>query len=425
MDDGPGRNATSRRKRSGSPVAARRRERLRDSMRIRAGLSRSCALAALAVALPGAAAAQSGPPAGAWRARDTPPGWSVARSPDYEVQSEVGQACAERLAAFLQALRPRMEALWPPRPRAEPLVVKVFATRSGRAAWLADRDLLLEPPAAGRPPTCALLEPLTRDVLAFDTGRLFDELSGPAPVAVNADRAVSLPRADLQRLYPLLEQVTAAYTPDLGRDVAHEAWHQYLAVSSLDRAELPAWLDEGLADWLAAATPGGAPWRLRAPPPAPDGQSAADPAPVVPGALHESRLRELLQAHADRLTLPAGALIVRQTTDADAEPASFLAQGWSLVHVLMTSPTPALRELLPSLLAVRRGDRASDPLHDLDLRRLEADWSAWLKQQTAVDPLLDVAREFRRGLVPEDLQAADDVRASWAWHLRHPGRPAR
>lgn len=399
-------------------------------MRIGAGLSRTWVRAALAAALAGVAAAQSTPPAGAWRSKDVPAGWSVARRPDYEVQSEVGAACAERLAGFLQALRPHLQALWPPRPRSEPLVVKVFASRAGRDTWLADRNLLPEPPPEGWPPSCALFEPFTREVLAFDTGRLFDELSGPDPVTVHADRAVALPRAELQQLYPLLERVTAAYTPDLGRDVAHAAWHQYLAVSSLGRAALPAWLDEGLADWLAAATPGGAPWALRAPPepPAPDaGQSAAPPPPppVAPGALHESRLRELLQADADRLTLPPGALLVRETTDADAEPPSFMAQGWGLVHLLMGSPDPARRELVPGLLASRRGDRADDPLADVDLRALEADWTAWLRAQRAVDPLEDVARDFRRKLKPEDLQAADDVRASWAWHLRHPARAAR
>jgi hypothetical protein len=399
-------------------------------MRIGAGLSRICVRATLALALAGAGAAQSGPPAGAWRSKDVPAGWSVARQKDYEVQSEVGAACAERLAAFLQALRPRMEALWPPRPRSEPLVVKVFASRSGRDTWLADRNLLPEPLPEGRPPACALLEPFTREVLAFETGRLFDDLVGPAPVTVDADRAVALPRAEMQALYPLLERVTAAYTPDLGRDVAHEAWHQYLAVSSLGRAALPAWLDEGLADWLAAATPGGAPWTLRTPPepPAPDAAQAAPPPappPVVPGALHETRLRELLQAHADRLTLPAGALLVRETTDADAEPPSFLVQGWALVHLLMAGPDPARRELIPALLAFRRSERADDPLQDLDLRALEADWSAWLRAQRAVDPLEDVAREFRRTLKPEDLQAPEDVRASWAWHLRHAPKAAR
>lgn len=403
-------------------------------MRIPSSLSSIWRTGALLATLAAGAAAQSEVPAGSWLHKPAPAGWAVARGKAYEVQSEVGAARAERLLELLEGLRPHFEGLWPARPRREPLVVKVFASRAAREAWMAARALLPEhapPPGAAEP--CALLEPFTREVLACETGRFLDEIGAPDPVRLTDDALLTLPRAESQEMLPLLEQVTAAWTRDLARDVLRAAWFQHLAAASLGRASLPAWLDEGLADWLAAATPGGAPWRSRRtagddppPDPAPPGAAAPDPASgqpdtaLRPGALHEDRLRDLLRADAERLLLAPSDLLARHNADRQAEAPSHLVQGWGLVHFLMTSPDESRRALLPTLLAVQRDGLHADPLQGLDLRRLDADWRTWLRAQRAVDPLAELARRFRRSLKPRDLVAPQAVREAFAFHLAHP-----
>lgn len=406
-------------------------------MRIPSSLSSIWRSGALLATLAAGLAAQSEVPAGSWLHKAPPAGWAVARGKSWEVQSEVGAARAERLLALLEGLRPQLEALWPARPRREPLVVKVFASRAGREAWMSARALLPEhapPPGAAEP--CALLEPFTREVLAFETGRFLGEIGAPDPVRLTDDALLTLPRAESQEMLPLLEQVTAAWTRDLARDVLRAAWFQHLAAASLGRASLPAWLDEGLADWLAASTPGGAAWPAR---PAAGGTPAPDPAPGIgtaaapageqpdtalrPGALNEDRLRDLLRADAERLLLAPSDLLVRRNTDRQAEAPGHLLQGWGLVHFLMTSPDESRRALLPTLLAVQRDGLQSDPLQGLDLRRLDADWRTWLRAQRATDPLAELARRFRRSLKPQDLVAPQAVREAFAFHLAHPQAP--
>jgi hypothetical protein len=384
----------------------------------------SLALAALVAVSLGFARAQSEPPPGLWRERQPLPGWVVVRTPSYEVQAEIGEPRAHRLADFLQGLRPHFEALWPARPRAERLVVKVFATRERRDAWLEARELWADEPPPGTPPSCAVHEPFSRDILAFDSGRLLDDTTGAPSVGLGSDRSISLPHAELQRLYPLLEAVTAAYTPDLARDVGHEAWHQYLDAATLSRPPLPAWLDEGLADWLAAATPGGRPWTLR------DPSAAGANEPIRPGALHEDRLRDVLRARHDGQTLPLRDLLVRITRLASAEPPGLLAQGWSVVQFLQTSADPTNRRLILALVdGIRTSEDGASPAEDvlkgLDLRALDHAWGEWLASQQPIDPLADLARESGGKVSADDLLASPWIKECYAWHRRNPAKPAR
>ncbi len=377
-------------------------------------------LALVVCALEPVPRAQSEVPAGRWSERRPPPvGWVVVRTGSFEVQAEIGEPRARRLSDFLEALRPHFEALWPPRPRLERQVVKVFASRERRDAWLAARDLWVEEPPPGVAPSCAHFDPLTGDILAFDAGRLLEDAAGATSVGLSSDRSLTLAHADLQRMYPQLEAVTAAYTADLARDVAHEAWHQYLGASNFLRPPLPSWLDEGLADWLAASTPGGRPWAVRQAPP------AGSAPPLQPGALHEDRLRQAQRAVRADETLPLSDLLIRTTHLASAEPPGLLAQGWSVVHFLQASTEPAWRRLVTSYLDSARasedGDVAVEELvQGLDLKALDEAWSDWLAGQQPIDPLAGLAADFGRELAPDDLLASPWIKECYAWHRRHP-----
>src|SRR5258705_2918543 len=112
----------------GPCVTARRRERVGvDSMRSAAKLSRILLAAVLVASAIGTARGQSAPPPGAWTEKDPPRGWVIVRTANFEVQAEIAEPRARRLAQFLQGLRSQFEALWPPGRKPVPQVVKVFA----------------------------------------------------------------------------------------------------------------------------------------------------------------------------------------------------------------------------------------------------------------------------------------------------------
>jgi hypothetical protein len=380
-------------------------------------LSRMCLVAALAVA---AARAQSAPSAGEWTERNPPRGWAIVRTADFEVQAEIGETRAQRLAQFLQALRPQFEVLWPPDRRPKRQVIKLFASEASRAKWLKDHSLTLEARAPGTPPSAARLEPFTGDVMAFDTGRLLDVADGVEPVRLGSDRVIAMLHADAQQVYPLLTGAAAVYAPDVARDIAREAFRQYHLDTSPERT-VPFWLEDAVGNWLAAATPGGDPWNLLEP-------STDDSRKLQPGPVNHTRLLDARRAVADTQVIPAGDLLRRTAMDRETEPPGLLAQGWALVHLLMTSPDDARQHVIPALLAAYRS--SAEPavavearLADLDVAAFDAEWRAWLASQPVEDPLAELAARFGKVLRPTDLVAPDWIRSSYSWHRRHVPAP--
>jgi hypothetical protein len=392
-------------------------------MRIAADLSRILLSAALVACALGTARGQSAPAPGAWTERDPPRGWVIVRTADFEVQAEIAEPRARRLAQFLQGLRSEFEALWPPSGKTGRQVVKVFASEEGRAKWSSAHSFGLERRPLGSPPSCARLEPFTGDILAFDSGRLLDVVTGVQPVRLESDQVIKMLHADAQQVYPLLDAAAADFAPDLARDCAREAFRQYHLATSPERS-VPFWLEESVGNWLGAATNGGKPWNLREP----DTTEIRKP---QPGPVNLSRLMEVRRALAESQVLPAGDLLARATKDRETEPPGLLAQGWALVHVLMSSSDPARRRIIPALLS---SYRASDDgwvpmdaiLTGLDTAALDRDWRTWVADQPVDDPLQELARLFGYGLRTTDLVAPDWIKECYSWQRRHvqPAPPA-
>jgi hypothetical protein len=385
-------------------------------MRSAADLSRILLAATLVACALGTARAQSAPPPGAWTEKDPPRGWVIVRTANFEVQAEISEPRARRLAQFLQGLRSQFEALWPPGRKPVPQVVKVFASEEGRAKWSSAHSLGLERRPIGSPPSCARLEPFTGDILAFDSGRLLDVASSVEPVRLESDQVIKMLHADAQQVYPLLDAAAADYAPDLARDCAREAFRQYHLATSPERT-VPFWLEEGVGNWLGAATNGGKPWNLRAP----DTSEIRRP---QPGPVNLSRLLEVRRALAEGLVLPAGDLLARNTKDRETEPPGLLAEGWALVHILMSSPDAARRRIIPALLmSYRASDDGWVPmdaiLTGLDTASLDKDWRTWVADQNVDDPLEELARLFGSGLRTTDLVAPDWIKVCYSWQRRH------
>lgn len=391
-------------------------------MRSAADLSRILLAAALVASALGAARGQSAPPPGAWTEREPPRGWVIVRTADFEVQAEIAEPRARRLAQFLQGLRSEFEALWPPQGKLGRQVVKVFASEEGRAKWSTAHSFGLERRPLGSPPSAARLEPFTGDILAFDSGRLLDVASGVEPVRLESDQVIQMLHADAQQVYPLLDAAAADYAPDLGRDCAREAFRQYHLAASPERT-VPFWLEEGVGNWLAAATNGGKPWNLRAP------DTSEIRRPEI-GPVNLSRLLEVRRALVESQVLPAGDLLARTTKDRETEPPGLLAEGWALVHVLMSSSDASRRRIVPALLASYRASEdgwvpMDAILTGLDTAALDRDWRAWVADQHVDDPLAELAKLFGHGLRTTDLVAPDWIKACYSWERRHvPSAPA-
>ena len=108
----------------------------------------------------------------------------------------------------------------------------------------------------------------------------------------------------------------------------------------------------------------------------------------------------------------------------EAYIASQRAEGWVLVHVLMSSPDAARRRVIPALLmAYRASEDGWVPMDailiGLDTAALDADWRAWVADQHVDDPLAELARLFGQALRTTDLVAPDWIKECYSWERRH------
>ena len=376
-------------------------------------LSRMLVVAALAATV---ARTQSAPSPGEWTEKDPPRGWVIVRTASFEVQAEISEPRTQRLAQFLQALRPQFEALWPQELRKGRQVVKVFVSEERRSRYLLDHALGLERRPPGTPPSCARYETFTGDIMAFDSGRLLDVATSVEPVRLESDQIIKTLHADAQQMYPLLDAAAVIYAPDVARDVAREAFRQYHLATSPERS-LPLWLEEGVGDWLAAANPGGKPWDLRTA----DSEDSRRP---ETGPVNEARLLLARRALVESTVLPAGDVLARSAKERETEPPAILAEGWALVHLLMSSVQPEKKRIVPDLLAAYRASADATTAVDavlagVNLGAIDDEWKAFVGSQRPDDPLAELARLYGKGLRANDLVAPDWVRDSYSWHRRH------
>lgn len=361
----------------------------------------ACALLGLASA--GAASAVDDlPRPGLWSRDAVPSGWVAVESRHFQVQMQGAGEDAAALAEHLEQVLELCRRLLPTSRRIDPVAVKVF---DGQAGFLAYAGPRVSASVAG------LYDRVVGELLAFRTGVLSGRRDLGSAITLAPDLVVTLPRAELQRLYELFDATTAAWVLDTADVLAHEVWHRYFHAWLVSEVPLPAWLDEGLGDWFAAARP--------------DARGR-----LATGALNRRRLRDLHRAVEEGATRPLGELLALAAGGEAGPSEALYAQGWSTVHFLMQHDDPLLRRLIPRLLEDFRDSKdfaesTARVLRGRDLRQLELAWRAWVLDQRADDPLAALAREFGGRVRPEDLRTADLLREAYAWHLAHPDAPAR
>ena len=370
---------------------------------LRAVLPRLVGLAALGVlALPPAAGALAGDAVrpGKWNPKDAPPGWIVIETEHYQVQSQVGEAKARRLAGHLEAMLDQYQEFLPFRKRIKDFVLKIFESHEAMRAY--------NPGISSG--TAAWYSKGQRELVAYDTGVVLGERDIPARIGLRPDVEAGLTPDEIERLAALFDEITDAYTFDVARVLSHEGWHQYFHHYTVSWVSMPSWLDEGVGDYFFMAT------RVR------DGQDD-DEARYRVGDVNHARLRVVQKALLDGTTVSFSRMLEFEQKDYYSNPSVFYAQGWSMVHFLMQHEDRKMRELIPELIEdfkdtknfVKSSDRA---FRKLDLDEIDREWIGWLLTAEAEDPLRDLAVEFGSRLEPDDLEVpSESWRALYAWHL--------
>ena len=343
---------------------------------------------------------------GPWKPRRTPDGWALVRSKHGQVQSQAGEALGETLAAHLERVLPACDALLSGRGRAPDFVAKVFRDERAFRAYGGEGG--------------AHYDHATREIVAWDTGLALGALHGEPVLRLDAERARDLAPDDRREVEALLAAVELAQRDDVGELVAHEGWPLSFHYATVSWVPVPLWLDEGLADDVAA--------RHRPPRDAGDADVAEGGADDLADDLRHDHLRTLRDAFDDGTTLPLRALLA---LDRDAfyarAPVSY-AQAWSLVRFLRTHEDADLRRVVPAALAdfLRSKDGAAATeraFADVDLDALDDAWIRWVLRQEVHDPLRELARRFGRRLRPDDLVGPAAWKDRYARLRRQETRP--
>lgn len=363
--------------------------------------SRLPTLALLLLAPLAAAAGDERVKPGPWNKRDIPDGWSVIETEHYQVQSQIGKDAAQRLGEHLEDMRKVYADFLPTRRRPETFVLKVFSTKAGFCTY---SDLKID---TG---TVAYYNWAKKELVGYDCGFVFGVRTTPPLLHVADEAAARLSGTELARLEELFDRATSAYTMDLARVLSHEGWHQWFHFYNVSKVDMPSWLDEGLGDWFFMA--------------ARDEQTGAEHGYRL-GDMNSHRLRSVRRALEDGLTVTFERMMDFKQDDYYANPGVFYAQGWSMVHFLLTSEDARRRELIPRLLKdfkdTKNFIKSTDKVFKgLDLDELDREWIGWLLLQPFEDPLLDAAREFGARIPAPDVKGEARLIKAYEWYLNHP-----
>ena len=352
--------------------------------------------------------AVAGAPPGAWSREQRPAGWIVLETHSFQLQSRLGKELTAALGRHLDALLELYRELLPSPAGGARLVVKLLADEDEYRAYVG-------PFSAGAAPGARFgrYDAGPGEVVAWNTRLVLGRNELAAALRLDLDRVTTLTYGENQDVLQLTDAATRAYTPDLAAVLARCCWRQYLdrRVWPEDDPELPAWLVLGLAEHAATAS--------------------ADAQGRVRTGPNAARIRELGWMVLEGDTRPLLELLRPEpgTPAFDVGPAP-AAQGWSLIHFLLTSDDPQRRQLLPRLLAeIGRTDdyerAAGTVFAEVDLERLHADWQAWAASLPVHDPLLELARRYGDKVRPEQLTGDADLkrRYSWLWSRRNAPQP--
>jgi len=340
-------------------------------------------------------------PPGKWNLGRVPAGWVLVQTSDYQLQSHCGKPKAVALGGHLQSMLELYRRFLPMRRSMDTFVVKLFHDR---------REFLRYAGEDESSDNVGYWDPGHRELVAYDTGIILGHRDIPAQIGLAVGAADRLTFTQRQRLDPLFDAVTDAYVADTARVLSHEGWHQYLHAYAVSDVPMPAWLDEGIADWFATATR--------------DSDRDATHGYRI-GEVNQSRLRALRRAMALGTTVSFGTMLGYEQAQYYADAEASYAQGWSMVHFLMQHVSKSHREIIPRLLADLRDSKnfkasTETAFRDVDLDALDAEWASWALREPVKDPMAELAREAAGHLRASDFVADAHWIDALRWHTAHP-----
>lgn len=379
--------------------------------RVARALAAPAAAALLVALLCGTASAQRKPPAprgieevtrapvGEWTRERVPAGWILIETRTYQLQSRLDAERTSLLGRHLELLFSLYRDLAPAPASTQRLVVKLLADEEEYRAYGKGGSRY------GR------YDSDSGEVVVWNTRVILGRGEVPSGIKLARDRVHTLTFGQNQSVLHLIDEATLAYTPDLSAVLARYTWRQYLDQRLWPEGgpELPAWLDQGLAEYFASAN--------------------ADTRDNGKMPLNPARVRELGWLRLDGEARPvAGVLLPAEDDPPFAVGPGPLAQGWSLVYFLLEEGDANWRPLVPQLLEqleLKRSYRqvAEAVFAHVDFKRLQNEWEAWAQGLQVADPLARLARDFGDKVRPEQLVGDEDLRKQYSWLWRRRGGP--
>lgn len=324
---------------------------------------------------------------GVWSQRGTPDGWLVVERGAYQFQSRLPRATTDALAEHVAAMGALYDTVLRGRSTKRRVAVKLFDHGEAFVAYGGVQGLV------------AYADLDAPELVAFDEGVVLGERHVPTPARLSPSAVFTGDERDA--IGALLERVGDEYLHDVGESLAHEAWHVHVD-TVLDRALLPLWLDEGLADVFAVADPSG-------------------DAPQLDAArTNPERLRRLRRAVLDRATIPLEEFVRLDARRFARDRELSYAMSWGLTHFLLHHDDPARRdiprEILTAVAAKRsRAQAVSAAFDDVDFDQLEREFAVWVRRLPNDDPLDELAERFGDRLRADDLTAPEHVLEAYTW----------
>jgi len=326
---------------------------------------------AFAVALLAAPAEAQRVKPGKWRVNDEPEGWILAKSANYQIQSQVPRERALAVAAHLEAMMMEYRRRFKSKKPLPEFTLKIFKNAEEYHKY-------------GAPPgSLAYYTDQADELVCFDTGTLDGREKPPDP-AEGKDlkdrlKALGIPEEELSNVDLLVALKRLSTMPLLGV-LSHEGWHQYFHFWIVSMVDFPSWLDEGMGDYFSTAV------------------VSKDAKTVKCGEIAPIRFAMIHAAIRQGKHVPIADLIRFRQSDYYKNPGLCYAEGWSLVYFCYHSGNPRYKEIPDRIIEVFKDKHKMDLATDIafkgiDLAKFEEDWKAFFLGLDFKETMIGIARE--------------------------------
>ena len=276
---------------------------------------------------------------GMWKNRgDYPDGWAVVKSKHYQIQSQVGQDKAQRLADHMEKMLH--------------VYKKTFKGSSSQFSakpvkLFKDREAYIQ--YGGSSSSAGYYSPGERELVLFDSGNWSDKPQGPTTGR----------RAQIEQRRRGMDVLGVA---------AHEGWHQFFHWYVVSLTEIPSWVNEGMGDYFFAGKPVRKGRKLE----------------LDFSQVNTARFPVIFRAVEDGQTEPFEKFLLMSQQDYYANANICYAQGWALCYFLNQSENRKYKRIVPLYIKYIRDDSnwetvTKKAFRGIDVDKLEEEFVEWVR----------------------------------------------